>query len=362
MGGCALITRSGICEAQRAACKVPVVSALLNAGTTPPGSAGVFGSGGLEVGPISAEDLGSCLKDRNACASTITANFAYGVVAPIADQYISHLQHQAEGKWQKLPDILIGVIAGKYPGIDLHDIRYATEIDTIHGDHITLGNDIYFADKMDIWNVGGICILAHQLQHAAQAQAHGGVRPLLAEHIAKAAGSIIEKKSVNTHYDVDLEADAIAKSSEVIALYGWKNIANCNTPRITLSSSTGGFDVHLWRQDMDADKTERLLKPNGLKSDGWIALHDAGTGIDTSFFDKNGNALGANAINIGDILTANRDINLREEIANFSNANVVSVVRKNAVVQIVDYAMNPLRGGGIQFWAQVDVKLGASGR
>ena len=315
----------------------------------PAGPGGIFGPGGPGVGPVTGEDLKKCLNDPNSCASVVVSGFAYSVVAPIVDQYISYLQSQAAGKWQSLPESVISVIAPKYPDINLHAIRYATEIDTVHKQHITLGNEIFFVTKMDFNNVAGVCLLAHELEHSVQASKRGGVRPFLAEYIAKGAGKIIEKKSIDVHDDIDLEKDAIQKSKSVIELYGYKNIEHCVIPSITVSTATGGFALTITKDD--TDKTERLVKATGQEFDGWMALHDVGA--TASFFNKGGHPINASNINIGDILITNRDVNLRKEAADWSAA---SVVAKNKVVHIVNLRSLSAGPNQTQLWAQVDVR------
>ena len=124
-------------------------------------------------------------------------------------------------------------MANFYPDTNLRDVRYATGIDTVHGQNITIGNEIFFTTDMDFDSRNDLKTLFHELEHVDQYARRGGVRAFLAEYIFKIPGKVIQKRSFNVHDDLDIERAAISKSEEVVrSYYGWDFFItnNCSHP------------------------------------------------------------------------------------------------------------------------------------
>jgi hypothetical protein len=118
---------------------------------------------------------------------------------------------------QPLDPQLISQIQRFYSN-DLRLVRYAENIQTIHGDHITIGNYVYFTKRMDLTDQDDSSTLYHELQHTVQYKNRGGVEPFMTEYILKSAGSILHGgNSVDIHDNLDLERDADAKANVVSA-------------------------------------------------------------------------------------------------------------------------------------------------
>jgi hypothetical protein len=131
-GNCQVHGNDPACEIRKAACQVPVVGPAIT-GPGPLGPGGVLGPGGPGVGPISFQDLRACIANPSGCPSTILSSTVYAQLAPIIDQYIQFLENQGNGRWQEIPDQMSAVIASQYPAINLSDVRFAENINTVHG-------------------------------------------------------------------------------------------------------------------------------------------------------------------------------------------------------------------------------------
>jgi uncharacterized membrane protein len=141
--------------------------------------------------------------------------------APIIGTYKRSLLEQAEGRWQRLPDWFIDLFADEYPEISLRQVRYATRINTVHGQAITFAYQIFFPKDIDLNTRSGKHLMLHELEHTAQYQRKGGEQAFISEYLLHGAGRIIQKRSFDVHDDINTEADAISKSDDVISGYGW---------------------------------------------------------------------------------------------------------------------------------------------
>lgn len=202
-----------VCEARKAACQIapPVVNT--------PGSP--FGPGGplQQGGPLglSIPQVQQCISNLSACPAQIIARIGYESVRPIVNQYIGFLQNQAGNNVYALDENFIASIQRFYQ-VNLHAVRYATNINTIHGANITIGNTIFFVRNIDFNDENDAQLVYHELEHVVQYARRGGVEPFLAEYILKAGGSILRGgNSIDMHDNIDLERDAINKASEVSA-------------------------------------------------------------------------------------------------------------------------------------------------
>jgi hypothetical protein len=203
-----------VCEARKAACHTyaPLVDT--------PGSPFGPGSPGGQGGIVTQNEIQSCVSNIQACPSILFSRLTYQVLAPITNQYIAFLSAQGAGKFQSFPADLINKIQPYY-AVDLSTLVYATNINTIHGSNITVGNAIYFVRGMDFNNDDDLRLVFHEMEHAVQYAARGGGSPsagvpsFLAEYIPKAAGKVIENHSFRIHDFIDLESAAINKASIV---------------------------------------------------------------------------------------------------------------------------------------------------
>ena len=212
-----------ICEARKKACQVapPVV----NTPGSPFGPGGPFQQGG-PLG-LSVPQVQQCVANLSACPAQIIARLGYETVRPIVDNYIGFLQNQAGNNLYALDENFISSIQQFYP-VNLHGVRYATNINTIHGANITIGNTIYFVGNIDLSDPNDAELVYHELEHVVQYSRRGGVEPFLAEYILKSGGSILRGgNSIDMHDNIDLERDAINKASQVAAAVA----AGTNSPQ-----------------------------------------------------------------------------------------------------------------------------------
>ncbi|WP_064844254.1 eCIS core domain-containing protein [Rhizobium phaseoli] len=154
-------------------------------------------------------------------------------MSAIVDQYIQYLEQQGDGKWIGIPADISASISAEYPEINLNTVRIAQNIDTVHGQAITIGNDIFIPTDISFDNRHDLKLLFHELEHVAQYHRRGGVRPFLAEYIVKIPFKIIQRGSFEVHDDIDIEQAAITKSVQVAnAAYGWdfRVTNNCTHP------------------------------------------------------------------------------------------------------------------------------------
>jgi hypothetical protein len=210
-GHCITQGNDPICEARKAACR-NLPPPVVNMPGSPFGQGGPFQQGG--PGGLTVPQIQQCIANISGCAPQIVARLGYESVRPIVDNYIRFLQGQA-GTVLSFDESFISSIQQFYP-IDLHNIRYAVNINTIHGANITIGNMIFFVGNIDLTDVDDKALVYHELEHAVQYVNRGGVEPFLAEYILKSGGSILHGgNSIDMHDNIDLEHDAIQKASYV---------------------------------------------------------------------------------------------------------------------------------------------------
>jgi hypothetical protein len=138
-GHCITNGNDPICEARKLACqRAPVIVNTPGSPLAPGGPLGEGGPGGLSVPQIQ-----QCIADLSACPGQIIARLGYQTVAPIVDGYIGFLNSQVGSNVYGLDDDFIASIQQYYP-IDLPSVRYTTNINTLHGMNITIGNVMYF--------------------------------------------------------------------------------------------------------------------------------------------------------------------------------------------------------------------------
>ncbi|MGO7675073.1 DUF4157 domain-containing protein [Rhizobium ruizarguesonis] len=223
-GSCITHGNDPVCEVRKKACQIspPLADA--------PGSP--FGPGGplAKGGPLPTKTINDCVADISKCPGAILSQVTADVLRPIVSAYISSLEQQANGKWQTIPASYLAS-AQQYYSVDLHQVRYATNINTLHGQAITIGYEVFFPENIDFNTRAGTELVSHELEHVVQYANRGGINPFIAEYVAKSAGQVISKRSFSVHDYVDLEAAANAKQDQVAdAIYGWEFKISNNCP------------------------------------------------------------------------------------------------------------------------------------
>jgi hypothetical protein len=147
-----------------------------------------------------------CIRAPGNCPEQLTQEAIYHAVWPVVEQYKASLRAQAS--WQGLPDWFARAAQRHYP-IDLGAIRYATNVNTLHGAAITFGNEIFFPRDIDLTQRDDIWWMLHEIQHSAQ-YASLGENAFLGSYVLDSAQTIIETGSVNVHDALDHEQNANA--------------------------------------------------------------------------------------------------------------------------------------------------------
>lgn len=138
------------------------------------------------------------------------------IVPPTFAAYMASLDAQASGRKQKLPDEFKAIVKSEFSSIDLDKVRFADNINTWHGQAITVYHDIYFPiAKFDITKRSHIRWMIHELEHVVQYQAVGGVAPFLLKYFVQGGMSALNNGSFNVHDSIPLEEDAENKSERI---------------------------------------------------------------------------------------------------------------------------------------------------
>ncbi len=175
-------------------------------------------------------------KAKDFVRGLIDAAIAPGV-GVIVGAYFLYLETQAEGKLKPIPDPLRSWLQPHY-NIGLNEIYYAENIDTVHGQAITVEDHIYFPSAVNLSKCDDACWIMHEIEHSVQYRTMGGKVPFVAKYAAQIATNIIQTQSFDVHDVLDIEADADAKAD------GLKNeictklaqIANPIAPQVPASN------------------------------------------------------------------------------------------------------------------------------
>lgn len=209
------------CEAVKAACQIPPIPGLPSPEAITSCLHNLLNCPKVLIESVPEVQLfNACVADVPHCPANVLNRLTYTTLQPIIDTYISTLYAQAGNRWIQLPPWFIKQFAANYPEINLANIRYVKNINTIHGANITLGNYIFLIGTDDPGKAISNALFLHELQHSAQWAAKGGKAPFISEYILHSAGQIIQHQNFNVHDDVSLEADAISKSKNIMATYG----------------------------------------------------------------------------------------------------------------------------------------------
>jgi uncharacterized membrane protein len=165
--------------------------------------------GGTENTPI--EDIDRELSNFE---KTVRSYLQQGLVPPIIREYFTYLDTQA--RYKQIPSDIRRILTKKYPGVSINSIRYAENVDTVHGQAITVGYKIYFPSSVDFSNDNDLHWLLHEIEHVSQYQAHGGVEPFLIKYLVNGAIEIGRNGSIDIHDAINLERDAENKANSIL--------------------------------------------------------------------------------------------------------------------------------------------------
>jgi uncharacterized membrane protein len=167
-----------------------------------------------------SELINACAAKIRECPEHIIKRAPARLAGPIVRDYILHLRLEANGRWKSIPDEFRIAFEDKFPEINLLQVRYATGINTMHGQAITIGNEIFFPSSVNTKFESGRALLLHELRHVVQYRRKGGQEAFISEYILHAPGKVIEAKNFNVHDLIGTERDAISFSNRVMSVYG----------------------------------------------------------------------------------------------------------------------------------------------
>jgi hypothetical protein len=125
--------------------------------------------------------------------------------------YLESLYQQGNNRWKGLPDDFKACYRKHY-NFNLDNVRYATDVNTVHGSAI-----INLSDPKDRhW-------MLHELEHVRQYQAVGGVSAFLIKYVVQGAIQIGRNGSISIHDNIELEREADSKADRMIDI-------SCSTP------------------------------------------------------------------------------------------------------------------------------------
>lgn len=216
----------------------------------------------------------ACTRDVAKCPEYVLKSAPAQLVWPIINAYEQRLQSQANGRWQRLPPGFVKTFASKYPQVNLNEVRFATGIDTVHGQAITLGNLIYFPKNVDLHLKTDRKWMLHELEHTVQYKLKGGEGAFLTEYLLHGAGTIVSCKCINVHDDIGIEQAATRKADIVGNEYG-NVFYMTNSCERDLVFTTQVYDVSRAKWQI-ISYTLRAGKDTYLMNDGGDYLHTIG--------------------------------------------------------------------------------------
>jgi hypothetical protein len=193
----------------------------------------------------------ACVRDLPRCPERVLKSLPARALRPLIDTYIADLRTQAKGRWNSLPNWVLWEFSNKY-SVNLQQVRYATGINTWHGQGVTVGYEIFFPRGIDLSQRADLEWLLHELQHVDQYERKGGIDAFITEYLLHASGEVIASRKLNVHDDVSSERDAIAKASNLIGGYGrqFRVENNCRYPVqvsvYILNAKNNVWENYLW--------------------------------------------------------------------------------------------------------------------
>jgi hypothetical protein len=253
-GGCILYGNDPECEIRKAACQrgIPV---------PPPPTI-----------PNPVDQLSACIRDPQHCPEHIIRANPIAVGQPIVRGYIDDLRRQAGGRWRSLPDEFIGEFASQYPQINLARVRYANNIDTKHGQSMTLCYEVFLAETFDDSERSSLQHMLHELYHTVQCVNRGGVGPFVDEYLLHGAGTIVQTGRLDVHDDIDHERDAESRARSIIGAFGWPFEIENSCPAtirllVRLKDTSGNWVTHGWYTFDGGERAQLISDGRYLHSD-----------------------------------------------------------------------------------------------
>ncbi|MDI7862553.1 DUF4157 domain-containing protein [Rhizobiaceae bacterium n13] len=206
----------------------------------------------------------ACVKDIAKCPEAIIKSIPARSFRPIIDAYISDLRNQADGRWNSIPGWINTEFQRQYPEINFAEVKYATSIDTRHGQAITIGYEIYFPRQINLQNQSDLEWFLHELEHVVQYRNKGGIDAFVSEYVLHVSGAAISNGTFNVHDDLSVERAAAAKAESLINDYGWQFSLrnNCKYPVdvsiFYLNNNTSEWEHKYWYNINTNDK----IRPN----------------------------------------------------------------------------------------------------
>ena len=231
-GGCVLYGNDPQCEIRKAKCQAGLPD------LTP-------------VIPNPTEVLQKCIQNPAGCPAEVIKSHPIAIGTPVFNAYLADLRRQASGRWRSLPMEFVAQFASSYPEVDLRRVRYANNIDTKHGQSMTLCYEVFLAGSFDDDDRSSLEHMLHELYHTVQCVNRGGVGPFVDEYLAHGAGTIIQKGSFDIHDDIGHERDAESRGRTLINEFGWPfEIENACSAKIRLLvrllRPSGEWVTHGW--------------------------------------------------------------------------------------------------------------------
>ncbi|RVH15324.1 hypothetical protein [Sinorhizobium meliloti] len=159
-----------------------------------------------------------CVQDPRQCAEDQLKRIPYQSISLIIERYKSHLFNQGEGRWKSLPQWLVVAAQPHYPEINLSSVRYAENVNTLHGRHIAWHYSIFYTRDINTDSSNDLHLMLHELEHVVQYERRGGEQPFLSEYVLKAPGKVLETGSFDVHDYIDIERAAEEKANNILGM------------------------------------------------------------------------------------------------------------------------------------------------
>lgn len=95
-------------------------------------------------------------------------------------------------------------------------VKFATDINTVHGQAITIENQIFFPREIDLENKDDLWWMLHELTHVKQYLDIGGFEKFMLEYLVQGGAEMIKHKSFDIHDLIPLEEKADQKADTII--------------------------------------------------------------------------------------------------------------------------------------------------
>lgn len=176
-----------------------------------------------------------CAGDVKKAATELAQGTGRAILsAPLAPAhaYRGFLRQQVTS-WKSLPDHLQEILAPHYP-INLSKVRYAENIDTVHKAAITLENEIFLPNNINLHDKRDLWVFLHELAHVRQYEVHGGFEPFLVKYLINGGIQMAKHGTISAfeiHDEINLEKEANRKADDIIEEVCEKFIPSYRSPR-----------------------------------------------------------------------------------------------------------------------------------